>query len=218
MSETTKTNTTSVTTHSARVTASTSIEDVVKLDKEDVRLEFSANDFCKIPDDVVADLSEANRARYLAVWSQLVTRGLIPEISFSAPEVDVNQRKLQLPERPGWHTSWVDGRFVDAYKSLGYRVMYEMKGKAREVRKIQETNPNRTTSELVAMEIPLHVYEARMRAQTMSDKEIFRQSEAHLMTGLEELNRRYGGKGREVSGFTGTEEREDDVVQVGLKS
>lgn len=206
------------------VTSVLSDVEVLQLDSEGEELLFSSDDLKVLNDTLVAELSEGNRERYLAARASASgerKRSVMPEIT--SPIADINEMRLALPERKGWHRTWLDGRFKEVWLEQGYRRLCkgadgrpvsesEATGSSRETYTITEVNPNTTKVQLVAVEIPEHVYLAHLEATELKDRSATEHAKEQFQRRVEDLNSRYGGHGKKLTAVVQEgEEAEHDM-------
>lgn len=203
---TAKSNTVGKATEKKLVNKSTKDADVLKWDMEGHTLLFSVDDLKVLSNAFVAELSEPNKERYLEAKATAAGREVQQHVSVESPLADLHAHKLKLPGRKGYHQTWIDGRFVDDYKAIGYTPVMRRKG---EVLKFEETEKNGTKHDMVAMEIPEHLYNAHMRATYLRDKQAVEGHKESFKAEVDAINSRLGGRGKEVKPIVEEEDPEE---------
>ena len=194
------------------VTSTTKDVDIVMWDGEGKTLLFSSDDFKQLSDTFLAQLSEENRERYLDALAGSRGKKVNKTISIVNPVTDIHSNRLKLEPRDGYHRTWIEGSSVESFKALGYKVLMKVdkEGKSTgEVIRIPERNPNGSKSELIAMEVPEHVYKRNMEAQRLTSQMAVDYNLESFRNAAEDHNRRHGGKGKKVSVRAGIVDPED---------
>lgn len=204
-------NTNSATKEKKLVNSATRDEDVLQWDMEGHVLLFSADDLKLLTQSFVAELSDENKERYLEAKATAAGRQIVNDrVEIESPLSDIHAKRLQLPGRKGYHQTWIDGRFASDYKAMGYEPVYrDPAKKSKGFLKFEETEANGTKHDMVAMEIPQHLYEAHLQALRLKDLQAVEGHKDEFRRRVDALNSRYGGRGKEVTPFVEETEEEE---------
>ena len=200
------------------VTSAVKDKDVLQWDSEGCLLLFSSDDFKELNDAFLADLRHVNRQNYFK--ARATARGEETEraaVVVHNPTTDVYTNRLKLPKRRGWHRVWVDETTVEGFQDLGYSVVMKKKadGRSKGVPyRIEERNANGSKSELVAMEVPQHVYEGHMRAKKLTNAQSVDYTTQAFKRAVEEHNSLYGGGGKEAFARAGVVDPDDEFAPI----
>lgn len=167
------------------VTFDNSIEEVVELNKDrGKRLIFDHTEFLELPEEIVEELSHENARNYFISLGIVKQKELQrkrrdrekEKVTLTDPLKDVDDSKMAIRKRRGWHQAWKRDDEFPYYEQIGYRVVrepteeqikegYEVGYEKGEIKTIGYKDK----AELIAMECPQELFDKhREYVETMS--------------------------------------------------
>ncbi len=206
------------------VKVDTPVESILQWNQDEgVVLVWDHMSFATLSDDVISQLRKKNRDNYyIAKGAYDVVRGDAEKVkeeeklSISSPLMDTlgyHTKRLELRKRQGYHQCWKRPDEVEYAKTAGYVVVRDLSDDQKkaakrvepgrengEIKKLKKnTRTGTVVDELVAMEVPLELFERHQKAVSAMSKQRYRSVKDTFREEAERVNTKFGGQGRYVN-------------------